>query len=97
MLSRLPAVLTSSMAPGPPDLPAAAPTPLRDLAALRLMLEQGWQIEAPVLARLAWSQRRTGELDYHVILARAAQRTLVVIATSPAIRQFLSENNIPVV
>lgn len=97
MLSSLPAQAPSSLAPGSPEPPDAGPAPPRDLAALRLMLEQGWEIETPVLARLAWSQRRTGELDYHVILARAAQRTLVVIAADPAIRQFLGENDIPVV
>lgn len=97
MLSRLPAIPPSGKASGPPDPAAATPAPLRDLAALRLMLEQGWQIETPVLARLAWSQRRTGELDYHIILARAAQRTLLVLAADPAIRQFLGENKIPVV
>jgi len=70
---------------------------LRDLAALALMLEQGWRIESPVLARLSWAQRRTGELAYHIILSRASQRSLVVIADSPDILYFLTEQNIPII
>ena len=77
----------------PPQAPGSA---LRDLAALTLMLEQGWRIESPVLARLSWAQRRTGELAYHIILSRAAQRSLVVIPDSPEIDRFLSERGIPV-
>jgi hypothetical protein len=76
--------------------PAAAGGPLRDLAALALMLEQGWRIETPVLARLSWAQRRGGELAYHVILARAAQRSLVVIADTPEANRFLSEHGISI-
>ena len=62
---------SSSTAYEPPGIPAG---PLRDLAALRRMLADGWRIESPVLARLSWAQRRTGELAYHIILARAARR-----------------------
>ena len=71
--------------------------PLRDLGALALMLAEGWRIEAPVLARLSWAQRRTGELAYHVILTRAAQRSLIVIAESSELRRFLDERAIPVI
>ena len=78
--------------------PLAAPTrPLRDLSALALMLAEGWRIEAPVLARLSWAQRRTGELAYHVIITRAAQRSLIVIAEDPDLHRFLAEHAIPVI
>jgi hypothetical protein len=78
--------------------PPAAPTrPLRDLSALALMLAEGWRIEAPVLARLSWAQRRTGELAYHVIITRAAQRSLIVIAEDPDLHRFLDEHAIPVI
>lgn len=70
---------------------------LCDLAAIAQMLEQGWRIEAPVLARLSWAQRRTGELAYHIILSRANRRSLVVIADSPEIHHFLIEHSIPVI
>jgi hypothetical protein len=70
---------------------------LHDLAALRMLLEQGWRIEAPVLARLAWNQRPGGELAYHIILVRAAQRSLVVIADIPELHLFLQEHDIPIV
>ncbi len=78
--------------------PPAAPTrALRDLSALALMLAEGWRIEAPVLARLSWAQRRTGELAYHVIVTRAAQRSLIVIAEDPDLHRFLDEHAIPVI
>jgi hypothetical protein len=79
-------------------MPPAMPTrPLRDLGALTLMLADGWRIEAPVLARLSWAQRRTGELAYHVIITRAAQRSLIVIAEDPELHRFLNEHAIPVI
>jgi hypothetical protein len=78
------------------DLAAPPQHPLRDLRALTLMLAEGWRIEAPVLARLSWAQRRTGELAYHVILTRAAQRSLIVIVESPDLHQFLAEQAIPI-
>ena len=77
--------------------PAVSTRPLRDLSALALMLADGWRIEAPVLARLSWAQRRTGELAYHVIITRAAQRSLIVIAEDPDLHRFLAEHAIPVV
>jgi hypothetical protein len=83
-------VTASELAPPPQR-------PLRDLRALTLMLDEGWRIEAPVLARLSWAQRRTCELAYHVILVRAAQRSLIVIVESPDLHQFLDEQAIPIV
>ena len=75
-----------------------APTrPLHDLSTLALMLAEGWRIEAPVLARLSWAQARTGELAYHVIVTRAAQRSLIVIAEDPDLHRFLDEHAIPVI
>jgi GAF domain-containing protein len=82
------------------DAPAARPRVehlLRDLDALTLMLEAGWRIEPPILARLSWAQRHTGELAYHVILERAAQRSLIVIDDSPTVHRFLDEHGIPVI
>ena len=86
--------ITASDIQEPPGTPAR---PLRDLSALALMLADGWRIEAPVLARLSWAQRRTGELAYHVILARATQRSLIVLEDSPAIHHFLDEHAIPII
>jgi hypothetical protein len=85
--------MPSATASSPPVAPAGS---LRDLGALALMLAEGWRIEAPVLARLSWAQQRSGELAYHVILTRAAQRSLVVIADSPEMHRFLDEQSIPV-
>ena len=86
--------MSNSLATDPQASAAAPTTPLRDLSALELMLASGWRIEAPILARLSWAQRRTGELAYHVILTRASQRSLIVIAESPDLRQFFDEQDI---
>ena len=86
--------ITASEMQAPPAVPTR---PLRDLSALALMLADGWRIEAPVLARLSWAQRRTGELAYHVIVTRAAQRSLIVIAENPDLHRFLAEHAIPVI
>ncbi|MDQ2997147.1 MAG: hypothetical protein M3R61_08850 [Chloroflexota bacterium] len=80
-----------------PTPPATPTRPLRDLGALTLMLADGWRIEAPVLARLSWAQRRTGELAYHVIVTRAAQRSLIVIAEDPDLHRFLDAHAIPMI
>jgi hypothetical protein len=74
--------------------PAAPVRPDHTIAVLESMLALGWQIEPPVLARHAWAQHRTGELAFHIILTRGAQRSLVVIADSPAIRRFLAANDL---
>jgi hypothetical protein len=84
----------------PPEPPAAQPcggTRPRGIAELAQLMEQGWQIEAPVLARLAWTERSPGELAYHIILARAAQRSLIVVTPTPEILHFLRERDIPIV
>ena len=86
--------ITASEMPMPPAVPTR---PLRDLSALALMLADGWRIEAPVLARLSWAQHRSGELAYHVIITRASQRSLIVIAEDPALHRFLAEHAIPVI
>jgi hypothetical protein len=77
--------------------PGVATRPLRNLSALALMLADGWRIEAPVLARLSWAQHHSGELAYHVIITRAAQRSLIVIAEDPDLHRFLAEHAIPVI
>ena len=89
-------MISSILASDMPQPSAPASGALHDLAALVLMLDQGWQIESPVLARLSWAQRQTGELAYHIILSRASRRSLVVIADSPEIHHFLTERNIPI-
>ncbi len=90
-------MMSNSTAFEMPAPPAAPTRPLRDLNALTLMLADGWRIEAPVLARLSWAQRRTGELAYHVIVTRAAQRSLIVIAEDPDLHRFLDAHAIPVI
>ncbi len=90
-------MMSNSTAFEMPTPPATPTRPLRDLGALTLMLADGWRIEAPVLARLSWAQRRTGELAYHVIVTRAAQRSLIVIAEDPDLHRFLDAHAIPMI
>lgn len=72
---------------------AAAPhTRRHNIDALEHLLAAGWRIDQPVLARLSWAQRRSGELAYHFILSRDTRRSLVVIAESPELHRFLAEH-----
>jgi hypothetical protein len=88
--------MTSSLPASDVAQSLGARAALRDLAALTQLLDQGWQIEAPVLARLSWAQQRTGELAFHIILSRASQRSLVVIADTPESRSFLTTQDLPI-
>ena len=78
-----------------PDLApdALATTPLirtQGIGTIERLLEAGWQIEPPVLARLAWAQRDADQFAYHFILKRASQRSLVVVINSPELQSFLA-------
>ncbi|HEY3230433.1 MAG TPA: hypothetical protein VGJ87_14520 [Roseiflexaceae bacterium] len=66
------------------------------IGTLERLLEAGWQIEPPVLIRLAWAQHNADEVAYHFILRRDAQCSLVVIADSPELQRFLAANAIAV-
>jgi hypothetical protein len=72
---------------------ALTSTPLirtQGIGTLNRLLEAGWQIEPPVLARLAWAQRDAEQFAYHFILKRESQRSLVVIINSPELQNFLA-------
>ncbi|HNP88222.1 MAG: hypothetical protein JST60_09690 [Chloroflexi bacterium SZAS-1] len=85
-----------STQPSEPRTPGIVAVPhMHD--ALRLMLAQGWQIDPPVLARLAWARHPTTMLSYHIILRRAAQRTLLVLTPSVELQAILSALHIPIV
>jgi hypothetical protein len=80
-----------------PEAPLA--TPLirsQGIGTLERLLDAGWRIEPPVLARLAWSQRDADQYAYHFILKRDMQRSLVVITDSPELQQFIAVNAIAV-
>ena len=66
------------------------------VATLERLIEAGWWIEPPVLARLAWSRQNSDQLAYHFILQRGSQRSLVVIADSPELHRFLAAQALPV-
>lgn len=86
--------MTLELAPGAPQA-----TPLirsQGIGTLERLLDAGWRIEPPVLARLAWSQRDADQYAYHFILKRDAQRSLVVITDSPELQQFIAVNAIAV-
>ena len=86
--------MTLELAPEPPYA-----TPLirsQGIGTLERLLDAGWRIEPPVLARLAWARRDAGQYAYHFILQRDAQRSLVVIADSPELQRFIAVNSIAV-
>ncbi len=86
--------MTLELAPGAPQA-----TPLirsQGIGTLERLLDAGWRIEPPVLARLAWSQRDADQFAYHFILKRDAQRSLVVISDSPELQRFIAVNAIAV-
>lgn len=66
------------------------------IGTLERLLQAGWQIEPPVLARLAWAQRDADQFAYHFILKRDAQRSLVVITNSPELQSFLASHALAV-
>ena len=79
---------------------ALVATPLirtHGLGTLERLLEAGWQIEPPVLARLAWAQRDAQRQAFHFVLKRGSQRSLVVITDAPELQQFLIVNNLQVI
>lgn len=85
-----------SIQPSDPRTPGIVAMP-HTHDALRLMLDQGWQIDPPVLARLAWAQHPTTMLSYHIILRRAGQRTLLVLTPSADLHALFSILRIPIV
>ena len=83
------------------ELASEAPygTPLirsQGIGTLERLLDAGWRIEPPVLARLAWAQRDAEQFAYHFILKRDTQRSLVVITDSPELQLFIASNAIAV-
>jgi hypothetical protein len=86
--------MTLELAPeAPPAMPLIRS---QGIGTLERLLDAGWRIEPPVLAHLAWSQRDADQFAYHFILKRDAQRSLVVIADSPELQQFIASNAIAV-
>ncbi|MEM8532174.1 MAG: hypothetical protein AAGF95_15120 [Chloroflexota bacterium] len=67
-----------------------------DVTSLKALLSSGWQIEPPVLARLAWGTRQDSPVAYHFIVTRHNQRSLIVIAESTELHSFLREQALPV-
>ena len=80
-----------------PDSPHTMPLiRSQGIATLERLLDAGWRIEPPVLARLAWSPRYADQFAYHFILERDTQRSLVVIADSPELQHVLAAHSIAV-
>jgi len=86
--------MTFSLAPSAP--PATPLIRSQGLKTLERLLDAGWQIEPPVLARLAWSSQHADRCVYHFILKRDTQRSLVVIADSPELQRYLAVQGLAV-
>jgi|GEM_PF-2657132 hypothetical protein len=77
--------------------PAASASLIRirtfGLETLERLLDAGWEIEPPVIARQAWSQ---SAIAYHFILKRDLQRSLVVISDAPDLQRFLVQHQLTI-
>lgn len=67
-------------------------------AHLRVMLDQGWQIEPPVYVRPRWRSRLRSKKEnvYHFVLWDRGSVNLVSVLDCPEICQFLAESGLTI-
>jgi len=65
-------------------------------AQLEALLAQGWRIEPPIYARPRWRAGAPQENNYHLILWRGEKVSLISVADSPQMREFLAEQGLAV-
>jgi len=59
-------------------------------------LDAGWHIEPPVYARPRWGLQHAGTHMYHFILKREQSVTMISVADTPRLREFLDEQRITI-
>jgi hypothetical protein len=59
-------------------------------------LDAGWQVEPPVYARSRWGSQHAGQQMYHFILKRGSSITMISVADTPRLREFLDEQRIAI-
>ncbi len=59
-------------------------------------LDVGWHIEPPVYARPRWGLQHAGTQMYHFILRRGTSITMVSVADTVRLREFLEEQSITI-
>ena len=59
-------------------------------------LDAGWHIEPPAYARPRWGLQHAGTHMYHFILKRGQSVTMISVADTPCLREFLDEQRITV-
>jgi hypothetical protein len=59
-------------------------------------LDAGWIIEPPVYARSRWGSQHAGQQMYHFILRRGQYITMISVADTSRLREFLNEQHIAV-
>jgi hypothetical protein len=75
-----------------------ARSPYASYTSLLAMLDQGWQIEAPVHVRQGWRSHANGkeESTYHFILGQGNKVSLVSVLDCLEMEDFLAERELPV-
>jgi hypothetical protein len=59
-------------------------------------LDAGWHIEPPAYARPRWGLLHAGTQMYHFILRRGQSMTMISVADTSRLREFLDEQRITV-
>jgi hypothetical protein len=59
-------------------------------------LDAGWFIEPPVYARSRWGLAHAGKQMYHFILRRGSSITMISVADTSRLREFLDEQRITI-
>ena len=59
-------------------------------------LDAGWHIEPPAYARPRWGLQHAGTHMYHFILKRGQSVTMISVADTPRLREFLDEQRITI-
>ena len=59
-------------------------------------LDAGWHIELPAYARPRWGLQYAGAQMYHFILRRGQSITMISVADTPRLREFVDEQRIAV-
>ena len=59
-------------------------------------LDEGWQIQSPVYARVRWGTAHAGQQMYHFVLILRQATRLFSVPDSPSVRTFLDDHRIAV-
>lgn len=67
------------------------------LELVRYHMQQGWQIDAPVLGRHAYLDKRGSIRAVEVVLSRSEMRQVVALPDTASVREFLHQYGLNVI